>query len=138
MKRHPDIAGPVRNMKLGDLFSAKRKPILMAAAAILVALAGLQLGKAFFNGDAEIVGGQSSRPRSPSRPSRPPVAAADAEAPAPQVEAARPAEGAAAGTTATGGSVRGQHRRLPISPRSRRRPKWPTPATARRCCPGRQ
>ena len=47
MKRHPDIAGPVRNIKIGDLFRAKRKPILMAAAAILVALAGLQLGKAF-------------------------------------------------------------------------------------------
>ena len=26
MKRHPDIAGPVRNMKLGDLFRSKRKP----------------------------------------------------------------------------------------------------------------
>ena len=54
MKRHPDISGPVRNIKLGDLFRAKRKPILMASAAILVALAGLQLSKAFFNGDAEI------------------------------------------------------------------------------------
>ena len=36
MKRHPDLAGPVRNMKLGNLFSSKRKPLLMAGVAILV------------------------------------------------------------------------------------------------------
>jgi localization factor PodJL len=53
MKRHPDLAGPVRNMKVGDLFRSKLKPILIAAAAILIALAGLQLGKAFFK-DAQI------------------------------------------------------------------------------------
>ena len=58
MKRHPDIAGPVRGMKLGNLFSGKRKPVLMAAAAIMVALAGLQLSKAFFTDDAEIAGAQ--------------------------------------------------------------------------------
>ena len=58
MKRHPDITGPVRNMKLGSLFSSKRKPILMAGVAILVALAGLQLGKAFLTDDAKISSAQ--------------------------------------------------------------------------------
>jgi hypothetical protein len=31
MKRHPDLTGPGRNIKLGSPFSSKRKPILMAA-----------------------------------------------------------------------------------------------------------
>lgn len=53
-KRHPDLAGPARNLSIGNLFRSKKKPILIAAVAILVALAGLQLGEAFFRGDAEI------------------------------------------------------------------------------------
>ena len=87
MKRHPDIAGPVRNMKLGKLFSAKRKPLLMAGVAILVALAGLQLSKAFLTDDSEIASGQqaldaeqsaapvaeqSRWPQLPTRQKRPP------------------------------------------------------------------
>ena len=61
MKRHPDVAGPVRGMKLGKLFSGKRKPVLMAATAILIALAGLQLGKAFLTDSAEIAGDQAQQ-----------------------------------------------------------------------------
>ncbi len=37
-----------------ELFRARRKPILMAAAAIMIALAGLQLGKAFFSDPVEV------------------------------------------------------------------------------------
>ena len=37
-----------RKLTASELLRAKRKPILMAAAAIMMALAGLQLGKAFF------------------------------------------------------------------------------------------
>ena len=78
MKRHPDISGPVRNIKLGDLFRAKRKPILMASAAILVALAGLQLSKAFFNGDAEIAAIEPAPSAQQAEPAE--VAEADAAA----------------------------------------------------------
>jgi localization factor PodJL len=51
-RRHPDPTSPVRNIRIGELFRSKRKPILIAAVAVLVALAGLQLGKAFFHGAA--------------------------------------------------------------------------------------
>lgn len=54
LKRHSDIKGPVRALRVGDLLKARRKPILMAAAAIMMALAGLQLGKAFLADDAEV------------------------------------------------------------------------------------
>jgi len=47
LKRQSDIKGPVRALRIGDLLKARRKPVLMAAAAIMLALAGLQLGKAF-------------------------------------------------------------------------------------------
>jgi len=39
---------------LGNLLSSRRKPILMGAVAIMLALAGLQLGKAFFAGDPQV------------------------------------------------------------------------------------
>ncbi|RUM98866.1 peptidoglycan-binding protein [Pseudaminobacter arsenicus] len=54
LKRHSDIKGPVRALRVGDLLKARRKPILMAAAAIMMALAGLQLGKAFLADDTEM------------------------------------------------------------------------------------
>jgi len=47
LKRQSTLAGPVKALRIGDLIKARRKPILMAAAAIMLALAGLQLGKAF-------------------------------------------------------------------------------------------
>jgi localization factor PodJL len=58
MKRHPATAGPASGSKLGGLFSGKRKLALLAATAIMVALAGLQLSKAFLTDDAEIAGAQ--------------------------------------------------------------------------------
>ncbi|KUM28306.1 peptidoglycan-binding protein [Mesorhizobium loti] len=49
LKRQSTMTGPVKALRIGDLLKARRKPILMAAAAIMMALAGLQLGKAFFS-----------------------------------------------------------------------------------------
>ncbi|NGN40157.1 peptidoglycan-binding protein [Mesorhizobium sp. CGMCC 1.15528] len=54
LKRDSSLKGPVKALRIGDLLKARRKPILMAAAAIMMALAGLQLGKAFMAGDAEV------------------------------------------------------------------------------------
>ncbi|MGD9916139.1 MAG: peptidoglycan-binding protein, partial [Rhizobiaceae bacterium] len=58
--------------KLTDMLRTKRKPILMAAVALLVALAGMQLGKAFFRGgDAQV-----------SQADAPPAIVADVAVPA--------------------------------------------------------
>ncbi len=48
LKRQSTMKGPVKALRIGDLLKARRKPILMGAIAIMLALAGLQLGKAFF------------------------------------------------------------------------------------------
>ncbi len=45
----PSVLAYIKALRLGDLLKARRKPILMAAAAIMLALAGLQLGKAFLS-----------------------------------------------------------------------------------------
>jgi localization factor PodJL len=47
LKRNADLGGPVRALRIGDLLKKRRKTILMASAGIIMALAGLQLGKAF-------------------------------------------------------------------------------------------
>ncbi|RWA61771.1 peptidoglycan-binding protein [Mesorhizobium sp.] len=54
LKRQSTMGGPVKALRIGDLLKARRKPILMAAAAIMLALAGLQLGKAFFSDPAPV------------------------------------------------------------------------------------
>ncbi|AZN97826.1 peptidoglycan-binding protein [Mesorhizobium sp. M9A.F.Ca.ET.002.03.1.2] len=54
LKRQSTKSGPVKALRIGDLLKARRKPILMAAAAVMLALAGLQLGKAFFSDPVEI------------------------------------------------------------------------------------
>ncbi|TJV75155.1 MAG: SEL1-like repeat protein, partial [Mesorhizobium sp.] len=54
LKRQSTMTGPVKALRIGDLLKARRKPILMAAAAIMMALAGLQLGKAFFSDPAPV------------------------------------------------------------------------------------
>jgi localization factor PodJL len=53
-KRAPDPAVQGGSSKLGGLFGNKRKIVLMGATAMLVALAGLQLGKAFFRSEASV------------------------------------------------------------------------------------
>ena len=55
-KRKSDVGRPVKALRIGDLLKSRRKPILMAAAAIMMALAGLQLGKAFMNDPVETAG----------------------------------------------------------------------------------
>jgi localization factor PodJL len=56
LKRNADLGGPVRALRIGDLLKKRRKTILMASAGIVVALAGLQLGKAFLaDGGVEVV-----------------------------------------------------------------------------------
>jgi localization factor PodJL len=57
-KKTADLAGTARNRKIGDLLLSKRKPIMVGAIVVLLALAGLQLGKAFFNDGAEIAAGE--------------------------------------------------------------------------------
>ncbi|MGX8010245.1 peptidoglycan-binding protein [Mesorhizobium sp. ORM8.1] len=54
LKRQSTMTGPVKALRIGDLLKARRKPILMAAAAIMMALAGLQLGKAFLSDPAPV------------------------------------------------------------------------------------
>ncbi|MGE0502158.1 MAG: peptidoglycan-binding protein [Rhizobiaceae bacterium] len=47
-----EVGAPGGKTRISDILRSRRKPILMGAVAILVALAGLQLGKAFFRDDA--------------------------------------------------------------------------------------
>ncbi|PBC22415.1 MULTISPECIES: peptidoglycan-binding protein [unclassified Mesorhizobium] len=54
LKRQSTVKGPVKALRIGDLLKARRKPILMAAAAIMLALAGLQLGKAFLSDPVQV------------------------------------------------------------------------------------
>ncbi|MER8865718.1 peptidoglycan-binding protein [Mesorhizobium sp. M0751] len=54
LKRQSTMKGPVKALRIGDLLKARRKPILMGAIAIMLALAGLQLGKAFFSDPVEV------------------------------------------------------------------------------------
>ena len=54
LKRQSTLSGPVKALRIGDLLKKRRKPILMATTAILLALGGLQLGKAFFADPAKI------------------------------------------------------------------------------------
>ncbi|MBA3448458.1 MAG: SEL1-like repeat protein, partial [Pseudaminobacter sp.] len=54
MKRKSDVSGPVRALRIGDLLKKRRKTVLMATATIMLALAGLQLGKAFLADSDEV------------------------------------------------------------------------------------
>ena len=46
-RRKTDIGSPVKALRIGDLLKSRRKPILMGTAVVMLALAGMQLGKAF-------------------------------------------------------------------------------------------
>ncbi|PSJ60305.1 peptidoglycan-binding protein [Pseudaminobacter soli (ex Li et al. 2025)] len=54
LKNSSELKGPVRAVRFGDMLKARRKPILMAAAAIMMALAGLQLGKALMTDGVQV------------------------------------------------------------------------------------
>lgn len=60
LKRQSTVKGPVKALRIGDLLKARRKPILMAAAAIMLALAGLQLGKAFLSDPAQVASNEAA------------------------------------------------------------------------------
>ncbi|MER9231923.1 peptidoglycan-binding protein [Mesorhizobium sp. M0622] len=62
LKRQSTMKGPVKALRIGDLLKARRKPILMGAIAIMLALAGLQLGKAFFSDPVEVASNDAAPP----------------------------------------------------------------------------
>ncbi len=53
LKKASGKADAVQKSGVADLMSRQRKPLFMAIAAVIVALAGLQLGKAYFSGAPE-------------------------------------------------------------------------------------
>lgn len=75
LKRHSDIAGPSRGFSLGQLLKARRKTILMGAAAVMIALAGLQLSKAFLSDKNVVTGGnavvESTKAKTAELPAKP-------------------------------------------------------------------
>lgn len=54
LKRHSDGKGPLRRFSIGSFVKTRRTPMLLAATAIMVVLAGLQLGKAFMDDGGEL------------------------------------------------------------------------------------
>ncbi|PAQ08516.1 peptidoglycan-binding protein [Mesorhizobium temperatum] len=106
LKRQSTMSGPVKALRIGDLLKARRKPILMAAAAVMLALAGLQLGKAFVSDPVEmasndaspIVAAQPAETASAGTASEPKtdaLTAAQDSAPARAVRQAEPSESVA-------------------------------------------
>jgi len=53
LKRKSDVGSPVKALRLGDLLKSRRKTVLMGATALMTALAGLQLGKAYMSDPVE-------------------------------------------------------------------------------------
>jgi len=53
LKRKSDVGRPVKALRLGDLLKSRRKTVLMGATALMTALAGLQLGKAYMSDPVE-------------------------------------------------------------------------------------
>ncbi|MBZ9844443.1 SEL1-like repeat protein [Mesorhizobium sp. CA5] len=93
LKRQSTLTGPVKALRIGDLLKARRKPILMAAAAIMMALAGLQLGKAFLSDPVETANNQSAPVVSPQTVDT--ETAQDESGPARPVRQAEPVKDAA-------------------------------------------
>lgn len=82
----------------GELFKARRKPILMAAVAVMIALAGLQLSKSFVNDPADLTEDKADATDTLTvEPSAEPATVAEAEKPAelPPVRVAEPSPQAA-------------------------------------------
>ncbi|MBZ9732139.1 peptidoglycan-binding protein [Mesorhizobium sp. CA18] len=93
LKRQSTLTGPVKALRIGDLLKARRKPILMAAAAIMMALAGLQLGKAFLSDPVETANNQPAPVVSPQTVET--ETAQDESGPARPVRQAEPVKDAA-------------------------------------------
>jgi localization factor PodJL len=60
-KQQASTRGAAKGMRFGEMLKARRKTMLMAAGAIMLALAGLQLGKAFMS-DTQQVAAQPASP----------------------------------------------------------------------------
>lgn len=109
LKRSSDLKGPVRALRIGDLLKARRKSVLMAVGAVMLALAGMQLGKAFLSDSVETasvtVAPSSDLPAqvAAAAPAKP----ADTAAPVRAVELPAPASMPAAKTEATADTAQG-------------------------------
>ena len=94
MKRNVDAPSTGgKGGSLGEALKARRKPILMAAAAVMIALAGLQLGKSFLNDPNELAVGEPdamSQQTADSTSAEPKTI--DEQPPAAEIPAARQAE----------------------------------------------
>ena len=62
LKRKSDVGSPVKALRLGDLLKSRRKSVLMGATALMTALAGLQLGKAYMSDPAQTADAMQATP----------------------------------------------------------------------------
>ncbi|MBL8581343.1 MAG: SEL1-like repeat protein, partial [Rhizobiaceae bacterium] len=77
--------------KFGEMMKARRKPILMAAAAIMMALAGLQLSKSFFGNDPKVSAAKQAQTATGTKTAAAKPAAEAEVAPVAQTQASAPA-----------------------------------------------
>lgn len=106
LKRQSTKSGPVKALRIGDLLKKRRKPLLMGTTAILLAISGQQLGKAFFsdpvemasNDAAPIVAAQPVETTSTGTTSEPKTAAQIADQDSEPARAVRQAEPSASQT----------------------------------------
>ena len=83
LKKASGKIDPVKKSGMADLVSRQRKPLFMAIGAVIVALAGLQLGKAYFAGEPETSMAEApavldeKAPAEPASASAEPAASAD-------------------------------------------------------------
>ncbi|MGC4026437.1 MAG: peptidoglycan-binding protein [Mesorhizobium sp.] len=82
LKKDENGEKPGRKSVIASILKGRRRPILLAVAAIMAALAGLQLGKAFVKDPVEIAGGDT-RPVAAIAATMTPVSAPTKEAVAP-------------------------------------------------------
>ena len=99
MKRRPSKQDKKTGFKIGELLGRKRKPVLMGVAAVLMALAALQVGRSFLAAPTEVADAPAPAPIVSEvvdpEDAAPVAEVAEVEAPAPvvrMVEDARPIE----------------------------------------------
>lgn len=93
LKRKSDKAASGKKSSLGDFVKARRKPILMAAAAVMIALLGLQMSNSFVNDPSELANSTTAAPEA-SQPSVEPQTASiepEVRIAEPSLDAATPA-----------------------------------------------
>jgi localization factor PodJL len=62
LKRQVEIGDTRKSLGIGEFLRGKRKPMLMGAVAVMLALAGMQLGKAFLADDEAVAGNDATPP----------------------------------------------------------------------------